>query len=117
MGDEYSFTEQLLVLRGLTETTKALHHAQVIQLKLWGSLVFPNAKSSDWECEVDFDNFAVIYRLTSEVAHPPELPRLVASLDDAVHFLLGDKWRLLIKENDELIYEGLAATVREEDAQ
>jgi hypothetical protein len=100
---------QLGVLRGLTSATGALHDAQVLQLRMWGALAFNDVVSAggSWEAAVDVLDKEITYTLKDVPKRRPSYaPSLIAALDRSIHFLLGDDWRLIIKENRKLIYKG-----------
>lgn len=100
----YSTTEQLLVLRGLTETTGALHEAQVFNLKMWGRLAAPHAKSV--ELAIEMDEKIVEFRLIEAKKAPKNLKDLLGGLDRSVKFLLGDKWKVVVVKGDKILFTG-----------
>lgn len=94
--------KQLMTLRAVTATTGVVGEAQLLQLKLWGSLAFGHTK---WTAAVDVPGRTIYYTLVKG-KHPANLVKFIAALDRSVHWLLGDNWGLHIKEGSKKLYEG-----------
>jgi hypothetical protein len=90
-------------LRAMTATTGGVHEAQVLQLKMWGAIAFPNRK---WEAAVDVRSKTVTYKLTKGQKQRKALAKRVAVLDRSIHWLLGDNWALNVDEDGNLLYQG-----------
>lgn len=98
--------EQLMVLRGLTASTGALHEAQKTQLQYWGALTFGR---TGWEVHVDMERREVLYKVAQVKTSPravKQLAVLVAGLDRSVHWLLGPEWALRVHEGKKVVYAG-----------
>lgn len=98
--------KQLAVLRGLTETTGAIHEAQLFQIKHWGAVAFSYAGKSGWTATVSEQTKTVLFTVTTKRARPKSLAKWVAGLDRSIHWLFGAKWALHIDENGKPLYRG-----------
>jgi hypothetical protein len=95
--------EQLMLLRGMTQTTGALHDAQVLQLKYWPKLV---AGDCALESRVDTFKKVVIYAFKTSL-----FKRLPKNFDVACHnlskwtqVLLGSEWSVNVVVNEKQLY-------------
>lgn len=93
---DQTFAEQLVVLRGMTERTGALHEAQVLQLKMWPP-IFLGSKGHTFSW--DFES----KRMTFDIQLPWHKKKVNArglnALADAVRFLLGDDWTVVVRRD------------------
>lgn len=126
--EEKGIWEQLKALKALYSQTDILHEAQVEQVKLWGRLVFQYVSKEGYECNIDIDNQKVKYvlkggklfekkswfRLRKNVCDFKWLVSAIAALDEAIHELLGDTWRLIIEHNGKIEYEGVRLKTSEQ---
>lgn len=102
MPSSNDWTQQLMTLRALTATTGAMHEAQVLQLKMWGSIAFGERT---WEAGVDVETKTVTYQL-AKGKRLKALANRVAALDRSIHWLLGEDWALRVDEDGNLLYQG-----------
>jgi hypothetical protein len=109
---EKDYASQLAVLRGVTEATGGIHEAQRLNILMWGAIAFEYVKKAKgkWEAAIDVQRRTVTYKLSgvkgSARSRPKNLSSLVAALDRSIHFLFGDEWKLVVRENRKLLYEG-----------
>jgi hypothetical protein len=94
--------KQLMTLRAVLAITGVVHEAQMLQLKLWGTLAFGH---TTWTAEIDVEGKTVIYDI-AKAKHPKHLAQAVAALDRSVHWMLGDNWGLRVNEGSKRLYEG-----------
>jgi len=88
MGEK-ELTEQLILLKGITNMTGVLHEAQVLQLQLYPLMVYEKGTSS--VAEVDFEKRAIKFKVTVLETPPDEQhKKAVAQLVDWVRWLLWD---------------------------
>ena len=119
---------QLQALKALYFETDTIHEAQIEQLKMWGRLIFQFVPKEGYECVIDMDNRDVKYvlkggklfekkswfRFKKNTCDFKWLVNAIAVLDQGIHDLLGDDWRLLIEHNGKLEYEGVRPKTREQ---
>lgn len=104
-----AWEQQLLTLRSVTDTTGAVHEAQLHQLRYWGAIAFT---TKGWTADIDVENRVVTYSLEKK-SKDKNLANAVAALDRSVHWLFGDTWQLLIKEAGVVIYMGQKMDMKE----
>jgi hypothetical protein len=92
----------LVTLRSVTDTTGAVHEAQLEQLRFWGGIAFSPLA---WHADVDAEGHKVTYTL-AKISKDRNLPNVVAALDRSLHWLLGETWQLVIVEAGSTIYSG-----------
>lgn len=118
-----SVWEQLMTLRGMTESTGAIHEAQILQLKYWIRLAVPHAvKYADMEISVpdeDGTNDKIVryhvqlpdpqkkwLGLKVEDGAPKNFSELLQGLIRSVHDLLGPDWKVEIYNGDKILLNG-----------
>lgn len=101
----------LAAARGITEATGALHEAQVLQLKLWGALLFAKLpRRGGWVLEVDQDERQVTYRALKPWRPGRAGAKAIEALGRSVEWLLGSAWQLRVAVGDNLVHVGKQTT-------
>lgn len=102
---------QLRSLRGMAEETGAIHDAQALQLKAWGWSVFQHVDYKAVKVLVDVEKRDVVYEVPASKKRPPikRYAKLVAFLDASAREMMGDTWRLRVREGGKLVYSGRRA--------
>lgn len=92
-------TQQMLMLRDMTERLGVLHEAQVLQIKLMPHAVDPGLTKS--EASVDVEGKSITYTWERPEWNPDKgyLARL-RGLADAVELFFGPAWHIKIIQND-----------------
>lgn len=85
---------QLILLKGITKLTGALHEAQIQHLKHWPYAVQQKGLTG-FEINVDQDSLVVLYFLQVKGKASKDISRLVPW----VKWLLGDEWEVKINVN------------------
>ena len=96
MDAELNTKEQLLLLKDLTERTGVLHEAQVLQLKYWFFMLYPEV--SKFEIMFDPEDSTLIYKVLSvkdEEQHRNN--NNFSYLKEYVKFLLGTRYILRVE--------------------
>jgi hypothetical protein len=101
---EASPEEQLMVLRGLTQTTEVVHDAQIFQLKNWGRLAFDDFMTR-LEFEVDPEQKFVEYRGKIKGKLPKRATRRFEAVKRSVKWLFGDEWVTRVKVGKTVIFK------------
>lgn len=102
-NQEVSIKEQLMLLKGATIRTGAIHEAQVLQLKMW-PLLFPNVTTA--EVSIDPEKKIVFFKCDSKGLRASKKMRLIAeNIDSWVKQLLWPETTVVIKINDKQIYD------------
>lgn len=97
--------DQLKALRQLTESTGALHEAQVYQLKQWGPLALQHVQEIEIGVNLH-EKPCVEFRaigVTTEV--PENLQSLLAGLDRSIKSLLGQHFATRVLVDGVVIFE------------
>lgn len=98
------FTEQLLLLRSMTERTGILHEAQILQLKMYPIAMIETSKSA--EIKINVEGKTVDFHLKMDKSKNPELEKQCERVSEAVKWLLGPDWLVRLKVRDKTIYRG-----------
>ncbi len=94
--------KQLMELKSLTKQTKALHDAQVHQLKMW-PLIMTHAIRT--EISVDFDLKDIIFNiLETKGKKPPKFAKRLQLLGHYAKTLLGEEYSVTVKLKGKRIY-------------
>ena len=101
-------TEQLVLLRDMTERLGVVHEAQALQLRLCPYAVDPSLESS--VAEVNLDEKKVFFRwgspqrgVTSQGFDAAYKKRLKA-LDQHIRFMFGESWTVVVTMNGSSIF-------------
>jgi hypothetical protein len=110
---ENDLSVKLAHLREYTARYGVLHESQVLQLKLWPRVAYPEATKAT-ETHVDLERRVVKFRLVIPKRKVPkgknaEWAQRASSLIEATHFLLGTDWHVNIYIN-EFLSAGRART-------
>lgn len=93
--------------RGVTEATGAVHEAQMLQLKLWASLLFQRLPlRGGWRVEVDVDEKTVTFRALKKWRPRTAEKKLMVLMEPSVAMVLGPSWRFQVAVDDNLIHVG-----------
>ena len=110
-GKETTTWDILMSLKAVTFTTGVLHEVQIDQLRLWGQLALGHA--GEFKCKVDTEEKTISYGLVTKKKTLTDkkhsfkwLAKAVALLDQSIHQVLGDDWKLSIIHNKKVAYEG-----------
>ncbi len=116
---ESQIWEELLMLRGVTETTGVIHDRQKLQLQMWGPMLLPHAADIEigvqlpWtENEgtpeaVDHDVRVVEFRVAATSRRAPQnLKKRLKTLNEWVKRLLGEKFTVRVLVKGKVIFEG-----------
>jgi hypothetical protein len=109
---DLTFTQQLVLLKDLTERFQALHEAQKMQLQLWPFTVDPTIERS--MAEVDFDSKTVtFYWMNSkkkiDKKYQERLNALGRNIKDV---LLGSSWNTIVILDNKTIYNSVDTNVK-----
>ena len=104
------WTSQLILLRDLTNRTGAVHEAQVLQLKLWPFTIDGNLKKT--VSSVDIDNKTVRFDWIGCTLKTAKDIAKVSKLDEAVKFLFGKDWKIIVFADNLLIYPNKVLNAR-----
>lgn len=96
--------EQLLLLRGMTKATGALHEAQVLQLKMYPLVMLSNSVSSEFT--FDWEKRTVEFAIKTKGKQDKDFDKRMEYLDKSVKMLLGDEYLVTVKLNDKLKFTG-----------
>lgn len=107
--------EQLIHLRYLTEGMGYLHEAQLLQLKMWPRLLFPQVL--DFGIDFDFKDHKVTYVfLTYDEMHkaaPENMAERCLHLNEWIQTLLGPAYYVEIRESaidGDVVFAGVRST-------
>jgi len=98
------FSEQLLLLRAMTERTGVLHEAQILQLKMYPIAMITSSKSA--EIKIDIEGKSVDFQLKLDKKKNPDLEKQCEMVSDAVKWLLGPEWLVRLRVREKTIYRG-----------
>lgn len=85
--------EQLKLLKFQTQMTGGLHEAQVLQLKIWPRLIFPEATGSSFTWDPEGKTLGFTLNLPPKLRKPRKYwEQGVEILQSWVHELLGGEW-------------------------
>ena len=107
--------DQLAYLREMSKTTKTIHEAQAMQLRIWPRVALPHTKSST--ANVDFDTKTVSFSCQRDQSEeePEDLQERLEQLTQWTQFLLGDDWLVTIFLSNNLIHTGFPKTKSKEE--
>jgi hypothetical protein len=103
-GTQKEWVDELLLLRGITESTGIIHEAQALQLRLWPRTILPwIAKSA---AEVDLDAKMVHYKCQTnqETPQSDDHESRYQALGEWTQFLLGPSWFVSISVDGNLMH-------------
>lgn len=102
MSDEV--LEQLMILRGMTKATGALHEAQVLQLKMYPMVMLSNSVSSEFT--FDWENRSVEFKVQTKGKRDKDFDKRMDCLDKSVKTLLGDEYLVVVNINGKKKFTG-----------
>lgn len=100
---------QLAALRDFTSVYGVLHEAQVLQLKIWPRLMFPNATRSSCVVNCEDSSISIEVKLKGKTARG-QAPRTEA-LARTVQWMLGPQWRVKVLAGKKKLYDLAAKKV------
>lgn len=98
--------EQLHLLQKMTETTGVLHEGQMVQLRIWPGLLFPEAK--DFRLKINTPERKMVLELTDVTFGTSKakkmFPKNMERFIDWCQELLGKRWAISVisKSGDKL---------------
>lgn len=102
-----SLWAKLRAAKELTNTTGMLSDSQVLQIKAWGWIVFQHYDPKKIVIYPDLELRIIAYDLTGKIGKAPKhYAKMIAGLDRSIHDLLGEDWKLVIKQEGKVIYDG-----------
>lgn len=110
---ESGIAEQLMELKGITQSAGTLHDAQRAQLRMWGWLGVPHASSFEVRVALPYmtagekklvEQYRVEYHVTADARPPRNLKILLQGLDRSVKWLLGDHFATRVVLNGKAIF-------------
>lgn len=107
--------QQLMVLRGMTQTTGILHDAQIFQLKMWSMVFSPHVQSC--ELRIGPEKREIEFHLKTKGKAPGDFKDRCQMLVQWVQNLLGPEWLVRIKAKDKLLHRGMRKVVSNERGQ
>lgn len=97
MDGELTTKEQLIMLRDLTNRTGVLHEAQVMQLKYWFFMLYPEV--SKFEIIFDPEQSVLIYKVLSVKKEEDYRNNSnFNQLNEYIKFLLGARYILRVED-------------------
>lgn len=99
---------QLMVLRGVTQTTGVLHEAQIVQLRYWPRIAAPHSTSCDiaWSPKDGRKRQCVEFRMKVGAGRPPkDFKARLQGLDRSVKALLGPDTTVRVKVGPKKLFE------------
>lgn len=97
MDSELALQEQLLMLKDMTNRTGVMHEAQVIQLKYWFFMLFPEVDK--FEIMFDPDKSTLTYKVLSvKNAEEYSNNKNFNILSEYIKFLLGTRYTLRVED-------------------
>jgi len=100
------YWSQLILLRSVTDLAGALHEAQVLQLKMWGLLVFQKVPKENIEINVNLEDKVVIYLVPTITKNIGNYNKILQGLEKNIQLMLGDNWQLVVKHGGVTKYSG-----------
>lgn len=105
----------LLRLRDLAERTGVKHELQCMQLNMWGFVVWPSSQAH--VVEWDYPKREVRYQFRGRIAKlPKDFDERKEALNAWVKELLGDKYVLVIKHGEEVLFRGKRGPIKKKKA-
>lgn len=102
-ADTKSWTEQLMLLRGMTARTGMLQSVQVHQLEIWPRVALPHSTKS--VASFSFERKRVEFKMTFAGRAPKQLRARMNGLAESVQEMLGPEYTVVIKDGSKKLFE------------